>query len=115
MGYIPLVQRVKFPACSGRSITHSDRASFLMPFCDDDSHLICLVFLSRNRFYIFSLKAHVIFPTPATVVTPTKGRPWFETSNFSLYCSGSCNHTNESLLLLALPTLAQTAQDKIIE
>jgi hypothetical protein len=66
MGYIPLVQRVKFPACSGRSITHSDRASFLMPFCDDDSHLICLVFLSRNRFYIFSLKAHVIFPTPAS-------------------------------------------------
>jgi hypothetical protein len=30
MGYIPLVQRVKFQACSGRSVTHSDRASFLM-------------------------------------------------------------------------------------
>jgi hypothetical protein len=34
---------------------------------------------------------------------PTKG---FETSNFALYFSGGCFPTNESLLLLALPTLA---------
>jgi hypothetical protein len=43
----------------------------------------------------------------------SEGRTNFplKTSKFSLYFSGSCIHTNESLLLLALPsTLAQTVQ-----
>jgi hypothetical protein len=35
-------------------------------------------------------------------------------STFSLYFSGSCIPTNESLFLLARPTLAQTVQDFII-
>jgi hypothetical protein len=39
--------------------------------------------------------------------------PSLETSNFSLYFSGSCIPTNESLLLLAPPTLAQTVQDYV--
>jgi hypothetical protein len=36
--------------------------------------------------------------------------PSLQTSKFSLYFPGSCIPTNESLLLLALPTLAQTVQ-----
>jgi hypothetical protein len=44
-------------------------------------------------------------------VTPDQG-PSLETSKFSLYFSGSCIPTNESLfILLPLPTLAQTVQD----
>ena len=38
---------------------------------------------------------------------PDEG-PSLETSKFSLYFSGSCIPSNESLLLLVLPTLAQT-------
>jgi hypothetical protein len=70
-----------------------------VPFCDDESHLICLVFVLRNHFYIFSLKAHVIFPTPAS---NSRRRAFARYGEFSLYCSGSCIPTNESLLLLAL-------------
>ena len=44
--------------------------------------------LSRDRFYILSIKAHVIFPTPATNFPPKP--PSLETSNFTLYFSHSC-------------------------
>ena len=37
----------------------------LFILCADQIHLIGLV-LSRDRFYILSIKAHVIFPTPAS-------------------------------------------------
>ena len=68
--------------------------------------------MSRDRFYMFSIKAHVIFPTPA-IVTPDE-EPSLETSKFYLSFSGSCIPTNESMfILLALPTLAQTVQDYI--
>ena len=45
--------------------------------------------------------------------TPDEG-PSLETSKFSLYFSGSCIPTNESLfILLPLPTLTQTVQDRL--
>jgi hypothetical protein len=50
-------------------------------------------------------------PSSGVTVTPDEG-PSLETSKFSLYFSGSCTPTNESLfILLALPTLAQIVQD----
>ena len=41
-------------------------------------------------------------------------RPSLETSKYSLLFSGSCIPTNESLLLLALPTLTQTVQNQVL-
>jgi uncharacterized protein involved in cysteine biosynthesis len=46
---------------------------------------------------------------------PSSGGPLLEMLKFSLYFLGSCIPTNKSLLiLLALPTLAQTVQDYLL-
>jgi hypothetical protein len=75
-----------------------------VPFCDDESHLIGLVFCHVIAFTFVVYKSPCNFPK---LVTPDEGP--------SLETSGSCIPTNESLfILLALPTLAQTVQDKII-
>jgi hypothetical protein len=67
-----------------------------------------IYFLSRDRFYILSIIAHVIFWPP--LVTPDEGH-LLETSKLFLYFSSSSIPTNESLfILLALPTLALTVK-----
>jgi hypothetical protein len=58
-------------------------------------------FLTHDRFYILSIKAHVIFPT-----TANNSRRRARNVEMSLYFSGSCIPTNESLfIVLALPAL----------
>jgi hypothetical protein len=72
--------------------------------------------LKRNGVpenYLKNIKRISTFRAPSSgvTVTPDEG-PSLETSKFSLYFSGSCTPTNESLfILLALPTLAQIVQD----
>jgi hypothetical protein len=72
--------------------------------------------LKRNGVpenYLKNIKRISTFRAPSSgvTVTPDEG-PSLETSKFSLYFSGSCIPTNESLfILLALPTLAQIVQD----
>ena len=58
-------------------------------------------FLTHDRFYILSIKAHVIFPT-----TANNSIRRARNVEISLYFSGSCIPTNESLfIVLALPAL----------
>jgi hypothetical protein len=67
------------------------------------------LFLSCDRFYILSLKAHVISGPP--LATPDKG---LETSKFSVYFSSCCIPTNESLfIILTLPILTQTVEGEL--
>jgi hypothetical protein len=62
----------------------------------------------KNTRRISTFQAKSLHP-----VTPDEG-PSLETSKFSLYFSGSCIPTNESLfILLTLPTLTQIVQDYI--
>jgi hypothetical protein len=66
------------------------------------SHLISLFFVTWSPLYILSIKAYLISRPP--LETPDE-RSSLEKSKFSLYFSGSCIPTNESLFFFRPPSL----------